>query len=147
MTRDTRTRLRDLARHERDEVAAKLRRLEGRLAEIDESLESLLGEIARSEMTVRERLTDMFDREATVNYIAGLREREQSMRDQRIEVADRRDEVRKSLKQRVVEHRQMDKLVENARHTQEIEAERRDEIASDDLASGHWHTVREGNGD
>ncbi len=147
MTRDTRTRLRDLARHERDEVAARLRRLEGRLAEIDESLEALLGEIARSEMTVRERLTDMFDREATVNYIAGLREREKSLRDQRVEVITRRDEVRKSLKQRVVEHRQMDKLVENARNTQELETQRREEMTSDDLASGHWHTVREGNGD
>ena len=147
MTRDTRTRLRDLARHERDEVAARLRRLEGRLMEIDESLEALLGEIARSELVVRERLTDPFDREATVNYIAGLRDREQALQDQRVEVTTHRDEVRQSLEKRVVKHRQMDKLVENARQTQEMETVRQDELASDDLASGHWHTVRENDGD
>ncbi len=147
MSRDTRTRLRDLARHDRDEVAAQLRRLEGRLMEIDESLQALLGELARSEVAVRERLTDPFDREATVNYIAGLRDREQSLKDQRVEVTTRRDEVRASLEKRVVKHRQMDKLVENARETQELETVRQDELASDDLASGHWHTVKESNGD
>jgi flagellar export protein FliJ len=147
MTRDTRTRLRDLARHDRDEVAAQLRRLEGRLMEIDESLQALLGELARSEVAVRERLTDPFDREATVNYIAGLRDREESLQDQRVEVTTRRDEVRASLEKRVVKHRQMDKLVENARETEELETVRQDELASDDLASGHWHQVKENNGD
>jgi flagellar export protein FliJ len=147
MTRDTRTRLRDLARHDRDEVAARLRRLEGRLMEIDESLEALLGEIARSELAVRERLTDPFDREATVNYIAGLRDREVSLKDQRVEVGTQRNEVRESLEKRVVKHRQMDKLVENARETQELETVRQDELASDDLASGHWYQVRENDGD
>lgn len=147
MSRDTRTRLRDLARHERDEEAARLRRLHGRLAEIDESLSALRDEVKRAELAIRERLVDPFDRINHENYIAGLRERLVAMAHQRTEVGEERDKVRRQLEKRVVRHRQMDHVVQTAAEEQEIEDTRQDELVTDELASGHWHTVKVRNSD
>jgi flagellar biosynthesis chaperone FliJ len=145
MTRDTRTRLRDLARHRRDEQAASVRNLEARLDEIDESVTALAGEIEHCEIAARERLADPFERQNTALYVARLRERREALATQRIEVAVERDEVRKRLEERVIEHRQMDHLVHTAEFEQVTERERRSELESDDLASGHWFKVREEN--
>lgn len=147
MSRDTRTRLREIARHRRDEEAARLRRLRGRLAEIDESLSALRDELARSEMALRERLIAPFERINHESYIAGLRERLQAMEEQRTEVCEQRDAVQKQLKQRVVRHRQMDHVVQTATEELEKENDRQAELVTDELASGHWHMVKVRKGD
>jgi len=147
MTRDTKTRLRDLARHQRDEEASRLRRLNNRLAEIAESLADLRAELERAELGMRERIADPFDRLASENYVAHLRDSIRGLTDQRVKVAKQRDEVQAKLKKRVIEHRQMDHLVTEEIKARDIETTRREEMESDDLASGHWFQVKEGNGD
>ena len=142
MTRDTRTRLRDLARHRRDEEAANVRRLEARMDELDEALDALAREIERSELAAVERIADPVERQNVANYAARLRERRDALAVERSEVAARRDEVRTALKARVIEHRQMDHLVHTAELEQVTEQQRRAELESDDLASGHWFKVR-----
>jgi len=147
MTRDTKTRLRDLARHQRDEQASRLRRLNQRLAEIDESLTALRAELERAELGLRERIADPFDRLASENYVAHLRDSIQGLREQKVKVTQQRDEEQAQLEQRVIEHRQMDHLVTEEMKARDLETTRREEMESDDLASGHWYQVKEGNGE
>ena len=147
MTRDTKARLRDLARHHRDEEASRLRRLNQRLAEIEESLVALAGELERAELGLKERIADPFERLASENYVGHLRDSIDGLRDQRVNVKRQRDEVQAQLKKRVIEHRQMDHLVTEEMKARDVETNRRDEMESDDLASGHWFQVKEGNGD
>ena len=147
MTRDTKTQLRDLARHQRDEEASRLRRLNQRLAEIEESLVALAGELERAELGMRERLADPFERLASENYLGHLRDSIAGLREQRTNVRRQRDEHQAQLKKRVIEHRQMDHLVTEEMKARDTETSRRDEIESDDLASGHWFQVKEGKGD
>lgn len=147
MTRDTKSRLLDLARHERDEEAGRMRRFEQRLAELEETEVALRGEIGRAEMALREKLADPFERAANENYVVLLRERLVGIRAKQGETRVERDEAREKLEKRMIRHKQMDHLVTSEMKVRQTEVERREELESDDLASGHWYQVREGNGD
>lgn len=143
MTGDTRRRLRDLAQHKRDEQASEVSGLQRHVDQLVRMETELMDQVETLQMTLGTHITDIFERTITENYLAALQDRLTDCRTERTTLQDTLTEARKVLEEKVIHHRQMDRLVSNAQEREEQEQDRRDELMSDDLASRSWFNVRE----